>query len=76
MAVTSFRGHAARNRWHRRCSTFDAMKKTTKQKLALKTQTIRVLDQDALTNAAGGSFQPVEQGFIMKDTIIVRPTSR
>lgn len=47
-----------------------------KPKLVLKTETIRVLDATMLRAAAGGtSLQPLPQGFIMKDSVIV-PTSR
>jgi hypothetical protein len=55
-----------------------AMKKSTK-KLSLRTQTIRLLTQDALDQVAGGDLGPVgpvEQGFIMKDSIIVRTSTR
>lgn len=51
------------------------MKKSTR-KLALQTQTIRLLGQDELDRVAGGDLGPVEQGFIMKDSIIVRTSSR
>ena len=40
------------------------MKKTTRSKLSLRTQTVRQLSTDALGQVAGG--------FIMKDTIIIR----
>jgi hypothetical protein len=40
------------------------MKKTTRPKLSLGTQTVRVLSTEALGHVAGG--------FIMKDTIIIR----
>lgn len=40
------------------------MKKSTIGKLALRTQTIRLLSEQALDRVAGG--------FIMKDTIIIR----
>jgi hypothetical protein len=40
------------------------MKKSTTHKLALRTQTLRQLSQDALAGVAGG--------FLMKDTIIIR----
>jgi hypothetical protein len=43
-----------------------------KSKLALTSQTIGVLSPDELTQVAGGTIQPIEQGFIMKDSIIVR----
>jgi hypothetical protein len=51
------------------------MKKTNHKKLALSTDTIRVLTNDHLARAVGGSLDPAPLGFIMKDTIIVR-TSR
>jgi hypothetical protein len=44
------------------------MKKTTRPKLSLRTQTVRQLSTDALGQVAGG--------FIMKDTIIIRTSSR
>jgi hypothetical protein len=50
------------------------MKKTTRN-LALRFQTVRVLVNAALVGAAGGHPEPVENGFIMRDTVIV-PTSR
>jgi hypothetical protein len=50
------------------------MKKST-SKLALRSQTLRLLTGDALRHAVGGDLAPVENGFIMKDSIIVR-TSR
>jgi hypothetical protein len=50
------------------------MKKTTKN-LALRFQTVRVLVNAELVRAAGGNPEPVEHGFIMRDTVIV-PTSR
>jgi len=40
------------------------MKKSTASKLALRTQTIRQLSNEALDRVAGG--------FIMKDTIVIR----
>jgi hypothetical protein len=49
-----------------------AMTKTTRQKLSLRTQTIRVLTSDDLGRVVGGVAQPAPQGFIMKDTIIIR----
>lgn len=55
------------------------MKKTSnvKQKLSLRTQTVRVLTADALGQVAGGTLEPVDpQGFIMKDSIIVRTSGR
>jgi hypothetical protein len=45
-------------------ATSGGMKKPTAPKLALRTQTVRQLTQDALAGVAGG--------FIMKDTIIIR----
>lgn len=51
------------------------MKKTTAHKLPLRTQTIRVLSADVLEQVVGGTLQPIVQGFIMKDTIII-PTGR
>ena len=53
------------------------MKKSTR-KLALRAQTVRLLADEALQMAVGGRAKQVgvgEQGFIMKDTIIV-PTNR
>ena len=44
------------------------MKKTTRPKLSLRTQTVRLLSNDALGHVAGG--------FIMKDTIIIRTSGR
>jgi hypothetical protein len=52
------------------------MKRIPKQKLSLKTQTIGVLSTEALAQVGGGSFQPVEQGFIMKDSVIVKTSTR
>jgi hypothetical protein len=52
--------------------------KKSKQRLALRAQTIRVLANDALPLAVGGVAEPIgvgDQGFIMKDTVIV-PTRR
>ena len=51
------------------------MKKTTKQ-LGLSRDTIRVLTNDHLARAVGGSLDPVQVGFIMKDTIIIRTSTR
>jgi len=53
----------------------DGTMKKTDRKLPLRTQTIHVLDANALRAVVGGSLQPIEQGFIMQDTVIV-PTSR
>ena len=44
------------------------MKKSSTKNLTLHTQTIRVLTNEALDRVAGG--------FIMKDTIIIRTSSR
>lgn len=46
------------------------MKKSTTNKLALRTQTIRLLTNEALGRAAGGEVG--RNGIIMKDTIIIR----
>jgi hypothetical protein len=54
-----------------------AMKKSTPHKLTLRAQTLRLLTSEALQHAAGGTLQPavpVAPGFIMKDSVIVRPT--
>jgi len=54
------------------------MKKSTRR-LALRAQTVRVLADEALAVALGGSPEPVgvgDQGFIMKDSIIVRTSGR
>jgi hypothetical protein len=48
------------------------MKKSTARKLALRTQTIRLLTDASLGHVAGGGLEPVVTGFIMKDTIIIR----
>jgi hypothetical protein len=52
------------------------MKKSTRSKLALRSQTLRVLGHDALSQVAGGQIGPAQvpapAGFIMKDTIIIR----
>jgi hypothetical protein len=53
-----------------------AMKKSTPPKLALNAQTIRRLTAETLDRIAGGNVEPVANGFIMKDTIIVRTSSR
>ena len=52
------------------------MKKTTSHKLSLRAQTVRLLSDDALGRVAGGNPAPAELGFIMKDTIIIRTSSR
>jgi hypothetical protein len=51
------------------------MKKTSTKKLSLRTQTIRALTASESSGVVGGTLQPLPQGFIMKDSIIVR-TSR
>ena len=51
------------------------MKKSPIKKLALRTQTVRVLTNEALGLVPGG-LEPVVPGFIMKDTIIIRTSSR
>jgi hypothetical protein len=51
------------------------MKKKTAKNLALRFQTVRVLVNEALVRAAGGNPEPIENGFIMRDTVIV-PTNR
>jgi len=64
-------------RWHVVCTTA-VMKKSTRR-LALRAQTVRVLADEALAVALGGSPEPVgvgDQGFIMKDSIIVRTSGR
>lgn len=53
-----------------------AMKKTSR-KLALQSEAIRVLAAPELDRVAGGTFQPVQpEGFIMKDSIIVKTSTR
>jgi hypothetical protein len=49
-----------------------AMKKSTRSKLTLRAQTIRLLTHEALGGVAGGNTEPAPAGFIMKDTIIIR----
>lgn len=52
------------------------MKKTSR-KLALQSEAIRVLAAPELDRVAGGTFQPVQpEGFIMKDSIIVKTSTR
>jgi hypothetical protein len=53
-----------------------AMKKSITYKLALNTQTIRLLTSDTLDRIVGGNLGPIADGFIMKDSIIVRTSSR
>jgi hypothetical protein len=53
------------------------MKRSTRR-LAVRAQTIRVLADEALLIALGGAAEQIgvgDQGFIMKDTVIV-PTVR
>ena len=52
------------------------MKKTTRPKLALKTETIRILAAGTLAQVVGGSHVDPINGFIMKDTIIIRTSGR
>jgi hypothetical protein len=54
------------------------MKQPTNRKLALRTQTIRPLTDVALAAVAGGSQQPqpAPLGFIMKDSVIVKTSTR
>jgi hypothetical protein len=47
------------------------MKKSIASKLTLRTETIRLLADDVLGRVAGGN-EPIENGFIMKDSIIIR----
>jgi len=51
------------------------MKKST-HKLALHSQTLRWLTDGALDRVAGGKPEPAADGFIMKDSIIVRTGGR
>jgi len=51
------------------------MKKATNN-LALRFQTVRVLLNEELVRAAGGNREPIENGFIMRDTIIVQTSHR
>jgi hypothetical protein len=48
------------------------MKRSTTHKLALRPQILRLLADDRLDHIAGGGAERVVNGFIMKDTIIVR----
>ncbi len=48
------------------------MKKTTNKKLSLRTETIRALTANEFSSVVGGNLQPVQAGFIMKDTNFVR----
>jgi hypothetical protein len=41
-------------------------------KLTLRGQTIRILSSEALGRVPGGNLEPIEQGFIMKDSVIIR----
>jgi hypothetical protein len=45
--------------------------KKSHHKLSLRAQTIRLLSNNAL-GAAGGNPQPAQDGFIMKDSVIVQ----
>lgn len=49
-----------------------AMKKSTTHKLSLRSHTIRLLTDASLDRIVGGNLEPIADGFIMKDTIIVR----
>lgn len=53
-----------------------AMKKLNPNKLALTTQTIRLLTSETLDRVAGGTLEPIANGFIMKDSVIVRTSTR
>jgi hypothetical protein len=53
-----------------------AMKKSTSHKLALSTQTIRLLTSEALDRIVGGNLEPIANGFIMKDSVIVQTGPR
>jgi hypothetical protein len=48
------------------------MKRVTPHKLALRPQILRVLADDQLDRVAGGGVERIANGFIMKDTIIIR----
>jgi len=48
------------------------MKKSTTKKLTLRAQTTRLLTNEALDGIAGGNLEAPANGFIMKDSIIVR----
>lgn len=53
------------------------MKKYRTAKLMLHTQTLRLLSHESLDRVAGGDLtDPPENGFIMKDSIIVRTSTR
>jgi len=49
-----------------------AMKKSTPKKLTLRAQTTRLLTNEALDRVVGGNLEPSANGFIMKDSVIVR----
>ena len=49
-----------------------AMKRSTRHKLALRPQTLRLLANDELDRVAGGAAERVVNGILMKDTIIIR----
>jgi hypothetical protein len=49
-------------------------RKTTTKPLALRTRTLRTLTTDECRSVVGGVQQPgLPAGFIMRDTVIVRP---
>ena len=48
------------------------MQKQKKQKLALQSQTVRILTEDNLARVVGGTLQYTGGCFIMKDTIIIK----
>jgi len=54
-----------------RLHKYVAMKRSTPQKLALRPQTVRLLASEELDRVAGGA-ERIVNGFIMKDTIIIR----
>jgi hypothetical protein len=51
------------------------MKKST-TKLSLRSQTIRLLQDDKLAGVVGGTLEPIQHGFIMKDSIIIKTSTR
>lgn len=50
----------------------DAMKRSTTHKIALRPQTLRLLASDELDRVAGAGAERIVNGFLMKDTIIIR----
>jgi hypothetical protein len=66
-SARNLEGFAMAPRLHRTVT----MKKST-HKLALTPQTLRRLTGSALDRVAGGNPEPDANGFIMKDTIIIR----